>query len=239
MLFFSVGLQKQTDSPCFNEYYIPVANRQHAWQIHPVVSTGGRKESEGGRDAITWSRRPVCGNSEPRPEGKEDGVMQRWWGLFLAVGQQRSRLGPEVWYVSARRCALECSEQGRVEGGEVRKDSSGEITCFFVDFEEESGFLWSVLKIRLNWFFKNPSYVCMCSFEGLGAGWCPQEQEELSNERPGTLCPKSQLKETVLKKGRAMGQMFPLLFLHSLKAFCICPDFQMVSFSPSRNCCMH
>ena len=30
---------------------------------------------------------------------------------------------------------------GRVEGGEVRKDSSGEITCFFVDFEEESGFL--------------------------------------------------------------------------------------------------
>lgn len=31
--------------------------------------------------------------------------------------------------------------KGRVEGGEVRKDSSGEITCFFVDFEEESGFL--------------------------------------------------------------------------------------------------
>lgn len=33
-----------------------------------------------------------------------------------------------------------------------------------------------------------------------------------SNERPGMLCPKSQLKETVLKKGRVMGQMLPLLF---------------------------
>ena len=40
--------------------------------------------------------------------------------------------------------------KGRVEGGEVREDSSGEITCLFVDFGEESGFLWSVLKIRLN-----------------------------------------------------------------------------------------
>lgn len=40
--------------------------------------------------------------------------------------------------------------KGRVEGAEVRKDSSGEITCLFVDFGEESGFLWSVLKIHLN-----------------------------------------------------------------------------------------
>lgn len=40
--------------------------------------------------------------------------------------------------------------KGRVEGGEVREDSSGEITCLFVDFGEESRFLWSVLKICLN-----------------------------------------------------------------------------------------
>jgi len=52
----------------------------------------------------------------------------------------------------------------------------------------------------------------VCSFEGLGAGRCPQEQEELAKKRPGRLCPKSQLKETVLRKGRAMGQMLPLVF---------------------------
>ena len=40
--------------------------------------------------------------------------------------------------------------KGRVEGGEVREDSFGEITCLFVDFGEESGFLWSVLNIHLN-----------------------------------------------------------------------------------------
>ena len=40
--------------------------------------------------------------------------------------------------------------KGRVEGGEVREDSSGEITCLSVDFGGESGFLWSVLKICLN-----------------------------------------------------------------------------------------
>lgn len=130
---------------------------------------------------------------EPRPEGKEDGVMQRWWGLFRAVGQIKVKIRGQSVHGMCQQGDVPQSavSKGRVEGGEVRKDSSGEITCFFVDFEEESGFLWSLLKIRLNWFFKNPSYVCMCSFEGLGAGWCPQEQEELAMKGRECCVPKA------------------------------------------------
>lgn len=40
--------------------------------------------------------------------------------------------------------------KGRVEGDEVREHSSGWITCCPVGFEEESGFVWSVLNICQN-----------------------------------------------------------------------------------------
>ena len=205
-VLMNMTFQRQTDN---------MHDRYSQWWC-----TGGRK-SEGGRDAISVVREDLsAGICEPRSEGKEDGVMHRWWGPFQAVGQIKVKVrGQSVHGVCLQGDASwSAVSKGRVEGGEVREDSSGEITCLFVDFGGESGFLWSVLKICLNWFFKNPMCMCVCVFFwGAGAGRCPQEQEELAKKRPGRLCPKSQLKETVLRKGKAICHASPFVSLTLLK----------------------
>lgn len=90
-VLMNITFQRQTDS--MHDRYIQ-------WWC-----TGGRK-SEGGRDAITWSRRPVCGNlwTETSRQGgwSHAKMMRTVSGSGTNKGQGQ---GPEcAWGVSKEMC---------------------------------------------------------------------------------------------------------------------------------------
>ena len=91
-------------------------------------------------------------------------------------------------------------------------------------------FLWSVLKICLNWFFKIPSLcVCVCVF-CCGAGRCLQEEKELAKKTLGKFCPKSTLKVLFSEKVAWSVRCFLFCFFHTLKASACSQTFKYYHF---------